>query len=237
MARVCLDGSRSAADDAGVLMSPEDPARSAAEAVAAGAASAHVRPRTPCGRASLSPRVVGPAPEAIRARVPVPAGVTTGARTEPGPAARLDRVRSWAVPPGFASVDRHETGAEEVAAELPARGVGVEAGLRPGTRGAARFAASPPGPRVLGVLAGVTDPAPATAEASARTLPAEPGAAHGRPVLPHGEEGGTRPAVRPGPATRAGLEDTLLPPDGRRAGSNARPAAEAVAERARSRRP
>ncbi|MFF9674129.1 3-keto-5-aminohexanoate cleavage protein [Streptomyces eurythermus] len=241
MVQVCLNGSRSAADDAGVPMSPEDLARSAAEAVAAGATSVHVHPRTPCGRESLSPRVVGPALEAIRARVPVPVGVTTGAWTEPGPAARLDRVRSWTVLPDFASVNWHEDGAAEVAAELLARGVGVEAGLWSGTPGAARFAASPLGPRVLRVLAEVTDPDPASAEASARALLAELGTAHGRPVLLHGEEGGTWPvlrlAVRLGLATRVGLEDTLLLPDGRRAGSNARLVAEAVAERARFRRP
>ncbi|MFF9584775.1 3-keto-5-aminohexanoate cleavage protein [Streptomyces achromogenes] len=237
MVQVCLNGSRSAADGAGVPVSPEDLARSAAGAVAAGATSVHVHPRTPCGRESLSPRVVGPALEAIRARVPVPVGVTTGAWTEPGPAARLDRVRSWTVLPDFASVNWHEAGAEEVAAELLARGVGVEAGVWSGTRGAARFAASPLGPVVLRVLAEVTDPDPATAEASARTLLAELGAAHGRPVLLHGEEGGTWPvlrlAVRLDLATRVGLEDTLLLPDGRRAGSNARLVAEAVAERSR----
>ncbi len=116
---MCLSGSRSAADSVGVPMSPEDLARCAAEAVAAGATSVHLHPRTPCGRESLSPRVAGPALEAIRARVAVPVGVTTGAWTEPGPAARLDRVRSWTVLPDFASVDRHETGAEEVAAEPP----------------------------------------------------------------------------------------------------------------------
>ncbi|MGW1593971.1 3-keto-5-aminohexanoate cleavage protein [Streptomyces sp. NPDC002343] len=240
MVQVCLNGRRSAADGTGVPMSPPELARSAAEAVAAGATSVHVHPRTPCGRESLSPRVVGPALEAIRARVAVPVGVTTGAWTEPGPAARLDRVRSWSVLPDFASVNWHETGAEEVAAELLARGVGVEAGLWSGTGGAGRFAASPLGPAVLRVLAEVTDPDPATAEASARALLAELGPAHGRPVLLHGEEGGTWPvlrlALRRGLAIRIGLEDTLLLPDGRRAGSNARLVAEATAEAARLRR-
>ncbi|MEV4342512.1 3-keto-5-aminohexanoate cleavage protein [Streptomyces sp. NPDC049590] len=240
MVQVCLNGSRSAADGVGVPMSPRELARCAAEAVAAGATSVHVHPRTPCGRESLSPRVVAPAIEAIRARVPVPVGVTTGAWAEPDPAARLDRVRSWPVLPDFASVNWHEPGASEVAAELLARGVGVEAGLWSGTGGAGRFAASPLGPRVLRVLAEVTDPDPATAEGSARALLAELGEAHGRPVLLHGEEGGTWPvfrlAVRLGLATRIGLEDTLLLPDGRRAGSNARLVAEAVTERARVRR-
>ncbi|MER6258612.1 3-keto-5-aminohexanoate cleavage protein [Streptomyces sp900105245] len=225
MVQVCLNGSRSAADGAAVPMSPGELARSAADAVAAGATSVHVHPRTPCGHESLSPRVLAPALEAIRARVRVPVGVTTGAWAEPDPAARLARVRDWSVLPDFASVNWHEPGAEDVAGHLLERGVGVEAGIWSGTDGAARFMASPLAPRVLRVLAEVTDPDPATAEASARALLAELGTAAGRPVLLHGEEGGTWPVLRLagrlGLATRIGLEDTLLLPDGRRAASNA----------------
>ncbi|MES9522654.1 3-keto-5-aminohexanoate cleavage protein [Streptomyces capoamus] len=237
MVQVCLNGRRSAADGVRIPVSPEELARSAAEAVAAGATSVHVHPRTPCGQDSLSARVLGPALEAIRARVRVPVGVTTGAWAEPDPAARLDRVRAWSVLPDFASVNWHEPGAEEVAAELLARGVAVEAGIWSGTGGAGRFAASPLGPRVLRVLAEVTDPDPATAEASARALLAELGTAHGRPVLLHGEEGGTWPvlrlAFRLGLTTRVGLEDTLFLPDGRRARSNAELVGEALRTAAR----
>ncbi|WP_030752192.1 3-keto-5-aminohexanoate cleavage protein [Streptomyces sp. NRRL S-31] len=231
MVQVCLNGSRSAADGPGVPMSPAELPRSAAEAVAAGATSVHVHPKTPCGHDRLSPRVPAPVLDALRARVRVPVGVTTGAWAEPDPAARLARVRSWTALPDFASVNWHEPGAEEVAAELLARGVGVEAGIWSGTEGARRFAASPLGPRVLRVLAEVTDPEPAGAAAWA--LPAEPGEAHGRPVLLHGEEGGTWPVLRLagrlGLATRIGMEDTLLLPDGRRAVSNARLVTEALA--------
>ncbi|EYT78361.1 hypothetical protein CF54_37640, partial [Streptomyces sp. Tu 6176] len=122
-------------------------------------------------------------------------------------------------------VNWHEPGAEELAAALLDRGVGVEAGLWSGTDGAARFAASPLAPRVLRVLAEVTDPAAATAGASARTLLTAVGDAHGRPVLLHGEEAGTWPvltlAARLGLPTRIGLEDTLHLPDGEPATSNA----------------
>ncbi|MFF4044174.1 3-keto-5-aminohexanoate cleavage protein [Streptomyces sp. NPDC001816] len=225
MMQVCLNGRRSAMDGACVPLSPEDLARSAAEAVAAGATEIHVHPKTPCGHDSLSPRVLAPTLDAIRARVRVPVGVTTGAWTDPDPAARLDRVRSWSVLPDFASVNWHEPGAEELAAQLLSLGVDVEAGIRSGTDAASRFATSPLGPRALRVLAEVTDPDPATAQASARTLLAELGEAHGRPVLLHGEEGGTWPVLRLagrlGLATRIGLEDTLVLPDGERARSNA----------------
>ncbi|GAA3134592.1 hypothetical protein GCM10010521_20530 [Streptomyces rameus] len=53
-------------------------------------------------------------------------------------------------------------------------------------------------------------------------------------MLLHGQEGGTWPVLRLagrlGLATRIGLEDTLLLPDNRRARSNARLVAEALAQ-------
>ncbi|MEU4110574.1 3-keto-5-aminohexanoate cleavage protein [Streptomyces sp. NPDC027717] len=232
--QVCLNGSRTAADGSEVPLTPWELALSAADAVAAGATEAHVHPRTPCGRESLSARVVGPVVEALRARVGVPVGVTTGAWAEPDPTARLERVRSWTVLPDFASVNWHEPGAEELAGLLLARGVGVEAGIWSGTEGAARFAASPLAPAVLRVLAEVTDTDPATAETSAHALLAELGTAHARPVLLHGEDGGAWPVLRLagrlGLATRIGLEDTLFLPDGERALSNAALVAAGLAE-------
>ncbi|MFG2942815.1 3-keto-5-aminohexanoate cleavage protein [Streptomyces sp. NPDC048282] len=235
--QVCLNGRRGGADGAGAPLSPAALADSAAEAVTAGATEIHVHPRTPCGRESLSPRVVGPTLDALRARVRVPIGVTTGAWAVPDPALRLKRVGTWSVLPDFASVNWHEPGAEDVAEQLLVMGIGVEAGIWSGTDGAARFAASPLGPRVLRVLAEVTDPDPATAEDSGRSLLIELGTAHGRPVLLHGEEGGTWPVLRLagrlGLATRIGLEDTLLLPDGERALSNAELVREALLQRGR----
>lgn len=234
MIQVCLNGPRGAGDGAVVPLSPQALADAAAEAVAAGATDIHVHPKTPCGQDSLSPRVLAPTLEAIRARVPVPVGVTTGAWAEPDPAARVARIRSWTVLPDHASVNWHEEGAEDVAAALIERGVGVEAGIWSGTDGAARFAASPLGPRVLRVLAEVTDPSAGTAEETARALLCELGQAFGRPVLLHGEDGGAWPVLRLagrlGLATRIGLEDTLLLPDGERAVSNAQLVAEGLCQ-------
>ncbi|MGW2335582.1 3-keto-5-aminohexanoate cleavage protein [Streptomyces sp. NPDC001685] len=225
MVQVCLNGSRGACDGTAVPLTPAALAESAAGAVAAGATDVHVHPKSPCGRDSLSARVLAPVLTALRDRVRVPVGVTTGAWAEPDPAARVARVRGWTVLPDHASVNWHEPGAEEVAAALLERGVGVEAGIWSGTDGAARFAASPLGPKVLRVLAEVTDPDPDGAVTTARALLAELGPAHGRPVLLHGEDGGAWPvlrlAVRLGLATRIGLEDTLFLPDGERAASNA----------------
>ncbi|MCR3728722.1 uncharacterized protein (DUF849 family) [Streptomyces umbrinus] len=160
--------------------------------------------------------------------------MTTGAWAEPDPAARVARVHEWTVLPDHASVNWHEPGAEQVAAALLERGVAVEAGIWSDTDGAARFAASPLCPRVLRVLAEVTDPDPETAEDSARELLAALTVTHGRPVLLHGEEGGTWPVLRLagrlGLATRIGLEDTLFLPDGRRAASNAELVAEGLVQ-------
>jgi uncharacterized protein (DUF849 family) len=230
-----------------VPLTPEAMAESAAGAVAAGATDVHVHPKTPCGHDSLSPRVLAPTLEAIRARVSVPVGVTTGAWAEPDPAARLMRIRSWAdlpSPPDHASVNWHEEGAEQVAAALLDLGVGVEAGIWSGTDAAARFARSPLGPRVLRVLAEVTDTSPETAGATARALLADlglplphsrlrsSGRCPPRPVLLHGGDGGAWPVLRLagrlGLATRVGLEDTLVLPDGERALSNAQLVSEAL---------
>ncbi|MGW0614844.1 3-keto-5-aminohexanoate cleavage protein [Streptomyces sp. NPDC002788] len=234
MVQVCLNGSRAAADGVAVPLTPESMADSAADAVAAGATDIHVHPKTPCGRDTLSPRVLAETLSAIRARVPVPVGVTTGAWAEPDPEARLERIRGWTVLPDHASVNWHEPGAEKVAALLMDLGVGVEAGIWSGTDGAQRFASSPLGPRVLRVLAEVTDTVPSSAAASARALLSDLGPAHGRPVLLHGEDGGAWPVLRLagglGLATRVGLEDVLRLPDGRLAGSNAELVAAAMAE-------
>lgn len=234
MIQVCLNGSRGAGDGAVVPLSPEALADAAADAVAAGATDIHVHPKTPCGQDSLSPRVLAPTLEAIRARVRVPVGVTTGAWAEPDPEARLERVRSWTVLPDHASVNWHEEGAEEIAAALIERGVGVEAGIWSGTDGAARFAVSPLGPRVLRVLAEVTDTSAWTAEETARALLTDLGPAFDRPVLLHGEEGGAWPVLRLagrlGLATRVGLEDTLVLPDGERASCNAQLVAEGLVQ-------
>ncbi|MFD5100359.1 3-keto-5-aminohexanoate cleavage protein [Streptomyces albidochromogenes] len=225
--QVCLNGPRGARESAAVPVTPGAMAEAAVAAVAAGANDVHVHPKSPCGDDTLSPRAVAAALTAIRAALPatVPVGVTTGAWAEPDPRRRAEQVRAWTVLPDHASVNWHEPGAEEVAAALLERGVGVEAGLWSGTDGVRRFLASPLAPRVLRVLAEVTDTDPATAESSARALLAELGGARGAPVLLHGEDGGAWPVLRLaralGLATRTGLEDTLLLPDGRPACSSA----------------
>ncbi|WP_329387461.1 3-keto-5-aminohexanoate cleavage protein [Streptomyces sp. NBC_01351] len=218
-----VNGARSAADGPAVPVSPADLAGSALTAVAAGAGEVLVHPRTPCGRESLSPRVVGPVLEELRgAGVGVPLAVSASIAAEPDPAGRLERVRSWTVLPDRAVVDFAEPGAEELARVLLGRGVAVDAvvplGGPAGPDPMARFLAWPvrePGRvRLVAELASA-DPA---LVAGLRGLPPVAVVLFGReaaawPVL--------RLAVRCGTGLRIGVGDVLHLPDGRPARSNA----------------
>lgn len=232
--QVCLNGPRSAAEHRGVPVTPRALADAAVAACAAGARDVHLHPKSPAGADSVVAADVAAAVTAVRRAVPgVPVGVTTGAWAEPDPAVRVARVRSWTVLPDHASVNWHEPGADQVAAALLERGVGVEAGVWSGTDAVALFRASPLAPRVLRVLAEVTDTDPGSAPGTARELLTALAGAPARPVLLHGEDGGAWPVLRLaaglGLATRIGLEDTLVLPDGTPAPGNAALVAAAAA--------
>ncbi|MFD3549079.1 3-keto-5-aminohexanoate cleavage protein [Streptomyces sp. NPDC058655] len=221
---VSLNGARGAADGPAVPMSPRGLAESALAAVAAGAGEVLVHPRTPCGRESLSPRVVGPVLEELRgAGAGVPVSVSLGIGAEPDAAERLARVRSWTVLPDRAAVHFAEPGAVELAEALLARGVAVDAvvplGGRTGPEPMARFLAWPvrgPGGRVR-LVAELAEAEPALV-AGLGGLPPVGLVLYGRgeaawPVL--------RLAARCGTGARTGAGDVLSLPDGRPARSNA----------------
>ncbi|MGW1772375.1 3-keto-5-aminohexanoate cleavage protein [Streptomyces sp. NPDC002104] len=222
-----LNGSRGAADGAAVPMSPEDLVEAALAAVAAGAREVVVHARTPCGRESLSPRVVGPLLEALRAAglggggSGVPVGVAVSVGSEPDHAGRLARVRSWTVLPDRAVVRFAEPGAPELAEALLERGVAVDAevpvGGDPGPP--ARFLAWPvrdPARVRLAAELGSAGPGP-VAELLRRLPPV--------PLLLFGREAAAWPALRLaaryGAGARIGVGDVLHLPDGRVARSNA----------------
>uniref|UniRef100_A0AAU2JKY9 3-keto-5-aminohexanoate cleavage protein n=1 Tax=Streptomyces sp. NBC_00049 TaxID=2903617 RepID=A0AAU2JKY9_9ACTN len=220
---VSVNGARSGADGPAVPMSPAALAESALAAVAAGADEVLVHPRTPCGRESLSPRVVGPVLEALRGTgVHVPLSVPAGIGAEPDPAGRLERVRSWTVLPDRAEVHFAEPGAEELAEALLARGVAVDAVVPldgpAGPEPMARFLAWP-----------VREPARVRLAAELATAdPALVAGLRGLPpvaVLLFGREGAAWPvlrlAARCGTGARTGVGDVLRLPDGRPARSNA----------------
>jgi uncharacterized protein (DUF849 family) len=223
MLQVCLNGPRTRTEFAALPVSPDELAAAATAAVAAGAVDIHLHPKTADGADSLAPEVVAAAVAAVRAAVPsVPVGVTTGAWAEPDPARRAALVRAWTVLPDHASVNWHEDGAAEVVQALLSLGIGVEAGIFSGTAAAERFRASPPAPRVLRVLAEITDTGPDTATDTASALLAALGPG---PVLLHGQDGGAWPVLAHaralGPDTRIGLEDVLVLPDGTAPAGNA----------------
>ncbi|MEU9003779.1 3-keto-5-aminohexanoate cleavage protein [Streptomyces sp. NPDC048551] len=221
--QVALNGSRGGAEGGAVPMSPRDLAESALAAVAAGAGEVLVHPRTPCGRESLSPRVVGPLLEELRGTgVRVPLSVPAGTAAEPDPGERLERVRSWTVLPDRAVVPFAQAGARRLARALLERGVAVDAvvplGGGAGPEPLARFLewAAPDHGRVR-LVAELARADPALV-AGLRWLPPVPVLLYGRdaaawPVL--------RLAARCGAAARTGVGDVLLLPDGRPARSNA----------------
>ncbi|HEX7744238.1 MAG TPA: 3-keto-5-aminohexanoate cleavage protein [Micromonosporaceae bacterium] len=230
MLKVCLNGGRTREECPVVPVTPDALAADAARCAALGAAAAHVHPRDGAGQETLDPIAVAATLDALRAAAPaMPLGVSTGAWIEPHSAARAAAVRSWTVLPDFASVNAHEPGAEELAAALYERGVGVEAGLWT-VEAVRRYRAwRVPVIRVL-IECMAPDPPTALADASrmlAELPPANP------PVLLHAEGPATwtvlRDAVRRGLDTRVGLEDTLVLPDGSPADGNAALVAAAVA--------
>ncbi|MEW2587576.1 3-keto-5-aminohexanoate cleavage protein [Streptomyces virginiae] len=231
---VSLNGSRGAADGPAVPLSPEDLAESAVRAVAAGADEVLVHPRTPCGRESLSPRVVGPVLEVLRgAGVGVPLAVPASIGAEPDPARRLARIGAWTVLPDRAVVHFAEPGAAELARVLLERGVAVDAVVSLG---------GPAGPKALERLRSWLVGAPGAGRAGVRVVteiaagpaveratgPALPTGLRGLPpeaVLLFGRDGASWPALRLagrcGTAARTGVGDVLRLPDGRPARSNA----------------
>ncbi|MER6215954.1 3-keto-5-aminohexanoate cleavage protein [Streptomyces sp. NPDC001674] len=223
MVQVALNGARGAGDGGAVPLSPGDLAESALAAVAAGAGEVLVHPRTPCGRESLSPRVVGPLLAQLRgAGVLVPLVVPAGVAAEPDPTGRLERVRSWTVLPDRAVVPFADPGARELGRALLERGVGVDAvvplGGGAGPEPLARFLAwSPPGYGRVRLVVELAEADPALV-AGMRWLPPVP-------LLLYGREGAAWPvlrlAARCGAGARIGVGEVLTLPDGRPARSNA----------------
>ncbi|WP_241160528.1 3-keto-5-aminohexanoate cleavage protein [Microbacterium sp. Y-01] len=224
--QACVNGARDIAEHPWLSADATVVAADAARAVAAGAAEVHVHPKDAAGRDSLAPDDVARWLRAVREACPdVPVGVTTGAWAEPDVARRLAAIEAWEELPDFASVNWHEAGADDVAAVLLRRGVGVEAGLWDAA-GFEVWRRSPVRGECLRVLIELPDEAAETVRDHAEGMIAhveleEPGV----PILLHGEEGSTWPAfdvaVQGGWDSRIGLEDTLLLPDGSTAPGNA----------------
>ncbi len=223
--KACLNGARRPGEHPALPVTPAALARDAAAVAAAGADAVHLHVKDADGADTLNGAALADVLVAVRVAVPgLPIGVTTGAWAAPDPAERIAAVRSWVEPPDFASVNWHEDGAEDVAAALLDRGVGVEAGIWH-SRAAEAWSRSPHRDACLRVLVELPDRGDdeATGARAERLVGLVSGA--GREVLLHGEGASCWPmvelAARRGLATRIGLEDTLVLPDGRAAADNA----------------
>ncbi len=226
--QACLNGPRRPREHPALPGAPAAIADDAVRAAAAGAAAVHVHPKDDDGADSLRARDADAVVAALRNRAPgLVVGVTTGAWAQPDPAARVAAIRAWTVLPDVASVNWHEDGADDVAAALLDRGIGVEAGLWHSDALAA-WLSSPHRDRCFRVLLELPDgpgPGPADAVAEADRLLAALGRAHRDTVLLHGEGTTCWPILRHAAAlgldSRIGLEDVLVLPDGSPAPDNA----------------
>ncbi len=217
--QACINGSRNRDAHPNLPRSAAEVGWDARDCAEAGATSVHVHPREP-RHESMAPSAVARTVTAIRAAAPgLPVGVTTGAWLVENPRDRVRLIEGWDVLPDFASVNWHEEGAEDVAAALLDRGVGLEVGLW--TLSAARtWVSSELRSECLRVL--VELPSRATVALAEEILDI---VGDEFEVLVHGDSESCWPALEFGIARgygiRIGLEDTLELPDGSPAPGNA----------------
>jgi uncharacterized protein (DUF849 family) len=220
--KAAINGSRTRAEHPAIPVTPEQEAREASLAIAAGAGAIHVHVRDAAERESLAPEDVARTLEAIRATCPgVPVGISTGAWIVPDVSQRLSLVRAWDVLPDFASVNVHEDGSLQLIRLLLERGIGVEAGVW-NVRSADALLSGGLANECLRIL---IEPAEAMGDAMANLEQIE--ATLGRvgwPRLLHGVGASAwrlvEMAARRNYETRTGFEDTLTLPDGSRAENN-----------------
>lgn len=217
--KACLNGLTTRTQHPAVPISPDEIARAAAGAVAAGAGALHVHARRPDGAQTLEPAVCDAVVAAIRRACPgVPVGLSTIADAEPDPARRAALVAAWEVKPDFVSVNVREDGLQDLCATLIRRGIGIEAGLWD-RDDADRFLASDLPRYCLRILIEPTAKDPAGAVAVARSISNRLRSA-GMTLrqVHHGEGIATwavlRAAIAEGHDIRIGFEDTTSGPDG-----------------------
>lgn len=225
--KACVNGARLPHEHPALPVTPSRLAREAHAVQQAGAGAVHLHVKDAEGRDTFDAAALTDVLLAVRSSAPgLPIGVTTGAWALPDPLDRVAAVQAWREVPDFASVNWHESGADEVALALMGRGIGVEAGLWHAD-GVRAWAASPLRERCLRVLVELPDGLGDVESVAVATdlLDRVEAVGTGLPVLVHGEGSSAWPTLRfarqRGRLTRIGLEDTLLLPDGTLAESNA----------------
>lgn len=224
--QAALNGARMIDEHAMLPATPAQLAHDTASALAAGAEAVHFHVRRADGQESLEPVDVAEALSAVRALLPdVEISVSTAAWIVGDAERRHALVQQWYALPTIVSLNFAEAGAAELAQMLLDRGVGIEAGLDV-PEAALVLITSAAADRCVRILLepGEDDPeaALATVAAIEAILDEHTVAA---PRLLHGRGATTWPLVHAarqrGYATRIGLEDTTLLPDGSIAHDNA----------------
>ena len=222
--KACLNGGRTRAEHPAVPQTPAELAADARAVVAAGARVLHLHPYD-AGVETLAAEPCAAALRAVRAACPgVPISLSTSAEIEPDPARRLAAIAAWTDLPELVSANQGEPGIVELCEHLLARGVGIEAGLL-GVADAEAFVRAGLAPRCTRALLEPLDADPDAAVADAAAM--EQVLATAGVTLEqvhHGHGIATWQVMARGLArghgTRAGLEDTTVLGDGRRAAGN-----------------
>lgn len=206
---------------------PISPAELQADAIACGDAGAHafhVHPRDPQGVERLDAEWVDSAANAVHDVSRWPVSVSTGAWIEGDQRRRVALLSRW-TGPDAASVNLAEDESIDTMRALLGGGIRVEAGVW-SVEDAELLLRSGLADRVERVLVELVDVPASDVEAVADGIHAVLDRADVlAPRLQHGEDGSTwvalEDAVRRGFATRIGLEDVLVLPDGTHARDNA----------------
>jgi uncharacterized protein (DUF849 family) len=228
--QACLNGGWQPGAHPALPQTPTQLALDAMNVARAGAEAIHLHVWRP-GHETLDAHWIGETMRQVRAAVPgIPVGVSTGLWIVASAADRLRTIEDWTqlparMRPDFASVNFSEEGAKEVCETLLRLGVGIEAGVE-SVADVERLGRSGLAGRCLRWLVEVP-PEQDLADALRRCeqMHAELDALGGNTErLTHGEQDQTwallKEAGKRGDATRIGLEDTFLFPDGTPAPDN-----------------
>jgi uncharacterized protein (DUF849 family) len=221
--QAALNGDR---DHSAMPHTPDEIAANTAAAVAAGAQSVHIHVFDNEGQQTVAAKHVARVLRAVRASCPgIPISLTTSADVEADPASRYRAIEAWTVLPDLVTANQGEDGIAHLCKLLAGRGVGIEAGLLSldDARALIASGAARSCRRVM-VEPLDADPAEAVAHAAAiEKLVTDAGITleqvhHGDGIASWSVN---RRAIPLGHGIRTGLEDTPVPPDGRRARDNA----------------
>lgn len=222
--QAALNGRRTRSDHEAVPISPDELQVDAIACGEAGAHAFHVHPRDEAGVERLEPEWVDAATNAVHDVSRWPVSVSTGAWIEGEQRRRVALLSRW-TGPDAASVNLSEDDAIDTIRALLGHGIRVEAGVW-SIDDAELLLRSGLADRMERVLVELRDVPASEVEALADEIHAVLDRADVlAPRLQHGEDANAwialEDAVRRGLATRIGLEDVLVLPDGSRAPSNA----------------